>query len=179
MRPRRRRHGFADRQFEITTSVLKTVETALLCDLGIEGLVHRVANWHHAKQIVSKGRVAAGVESQPAKYPAVRAQIDAGAMSQDLLETLEIITNRNPIPFDPAPAHIGSGLSLGSPAMTTRGLSKLEFRQISNLIAHMLGNHVPTTVLPEAPKKVGELVLDYPLFAKKWLPKRAHNHAIN
>lgn len=102
----------------------------------------------------------------------IREQIGSGAAAQDLLETLGIITNRNAIPFDPAPANVGSGLRLGSPAMTTRGMMEKDFHQMGILIAHALRHHDSPSTLNEIRREVVELVSDYPLFAKKWLPKQ-------
>ena len=91
------------------------------------------------------------------------------------LETLGIITNRNAIPFDPAPANVGSGLRLGSPAMTTRGMMEKDFHHMGILIAHALRHHDSPSTLNEIRREVVELVSDYPLFAKKWLPKQVKN----
>jgi len=101
----------------------------------------------------------------------VRKQISSGAVAQDLLETIGIVTNRNPIPFDPAPANVTSGLRLGSPAMTTRGFKEADFHQIGILIAHALTHHENKSILDGVRQEVAELVSDYPLFASNWMPK--------
>ena len=102
----------------------------------------------------------------------VRSLIASGAKAQDLLETLGIITNRNPIPFDPAPAFDGSGLRLGSPAMTTRGMMEYEFHEIGGLIARSLRNHDSQATQNKIRDRVAELVSGYPLFAEKWQPQQ-------
>ena len=97
--------------------------------------------------------------------------ISSGAVAQDLLETLGIVTNRNPIPFDPLPANVGSGLRFGSPAMTTRGWKETEFHRIGILVARALTHHETKSILDEVRQEVADLVSDYPLFASKWIPK--------
>ena len=101
----------------------------------------------------------------------VRGQIESGAAAQNLLETLGIITNRNPIPFDSLPSNISSGLRLGSPAMTTRGMVEKDFHHFGILIAHALKHHESPSLFDEVREDVMALVSDYPLFARKWLPK--------
>ncbi len=105
----------------------------------------------------------------------IRGQIESGAAAETLLERLGIITNRNPIPFDPAPASVGSGLRMGSPAMTTRGMMEKDFRRIGYLVACALKNHDSPATLNEIRRDVVDLVSDLPLFAKKWLPKQVRN----
>ena len=61
-----------------------------------------------------------------------------GAAAEVALERANITTNKNGIPFDPAPPMVTSGLRLGSPAGTTRGFGQAEFRQIGALIGEVL-----------------------------------------
>jgi glycine hydroxymethyltransferase len=61
-----------------------------------------------------------------------------GAAAEVALERAHITTNKNGIPFDPAPPMVTSGLRLGSPAGTTRGFGRAEFRRIGQLIGEVL-----------------------------------------
>ncbi|MCB1175528.1 MAG: serine hydroxymethyltransferase [Leptospiraceae bacterium] len=63
-----------------------------------------------------------------------------GAVAADALHAVGITANKNAIPFDEHPPAISSGVRLGSPALTTRGLGTAEFQQIGNLIADLLEN---------------------------------------
>jgi len=54
-----------------------------------------------------------------------------GAEAQDRLEKAGITTNKNSIPFDPAPPFKPSGLRLGTPAITTRGMKEKQMCQIA------------------------------------------------
>lgn len=64
------------------------------------------------------------------------------------LDRAGITCNKNAIPFDPLPPSKASGIRLGTPAMTTRGLKELEFEMIGNLIAKVLkaGNQIDSVI---------------------------------
>jgi len=72
-----------------------------------------------------------------------------GADAQVLLESVGMSTNKNSIPFDPAPPFKPSGLRLGTPAITTRGMKEKEMKQIAVWINEVIKN-------PGAVKKVRE-----------------------
>src|SRR3546814_14506482 len=61
------------------------------------------------------------------------------------LEAARITTNKNGVPFDTEKPTVTSGVRLGSPAGTTRGLGVAEFRQIGNLIADVMAGLVKKT----------------------------------
>jgi glycine hydroxymethyltransferase len=63
-----------------------------------------------------------------------------GAEAQDRLEKAGITTNKNSIPFDPAPPFKPSGLRLGTPAITTRGMKEEEMKQIASWINEVIEN---------------------------------------
>ncbi len=62
-----------------------------------------------------------------------------GKTAEDRLEEVGITTNRNTIPFDPRPPMNPSGLRIGTPALTTRGLVEEDMREIGRIIAGALG----------------------------------------
>lgn len=61
-----------------------------------------------------------------------------GKEAQEMLEKVGIIVNKNTIPNDPQPAMIGSGIRLGTPAVTTRGMKEKEMKIIAKLISDTL-----------------------------------------
>lgn len=61
-----------------------------------------------------------------------------GKLAQVVLESVNITTNRNSIPFDPEKPFVTSGVRLGTPAVTTRGMEESEMGQIASLIARTL-----------------------------------------
>ncbi len=62
-----------------------------------------------------------------------------GKTAEDRLEKVGITVNRNAIPFDPRPPMNPSGLRIGTPALTTRGLVEEDMREIARIIARALG----------------------------------------
>ncbi len=87
-----------------------------------------------------------------------------GKDAQNLLDTICITTNKNTIPNDPEKPMIASGLRLGSPAMTTRGLKEEDFKEIGHIIASALKNASNENKLNELKGKVLELTKKYPLW---------------
>ena len=85
-----------------------------------------------------------------------------GADAQNLLESAGISTNRNSIPYDPAGPFKPSGLRIGTPAITTRGMKEPQMRQIAAWMNEVIAN-------PKAAKKVAQGVKK--LCKKFLLPK--------
>ena len=61
-----------------------------------------------------------------------------GKEAESLLDEINITVNKNTIPYDKTSPNVTSGIRLGSPAMTTRGLKEEEFREIGNIISDCL-----------------------------------------
>jgi len=70
------------------------------------------------------------------------------------LDRARIVTNYNTVPGDPAPPSNPSGLRLGTPAMTTRGMKKPEAQQVATLINKVVENIDNETVIEEVGKEV-------------------------
>ncbi|MBQ6841258.1 MAG: serine hydroxymethyltransferase [Bacilli bacterium] len=87
-----------------------------------------------------------------------------GKEAQNLLDRIHITTNKNTIPNDSESPMVASGLRLGSPAMTTRGLKEEDFRKIGKIIAKALKNKDNEEVLNELTNEVLELTSRYPLW---------------
>lgn len=63
-----------------------------------------------------------------------------GKVAQIALEEAGIICNKNTIPYDPLPPKIGSGIRIGTPAITTRGIKEPEMKQIAEWLSQILKN---------------------------------------
>ncbi len=87
-----------------------------------------------------------------------------GREGQELLDEVGITVNKNAIPFDTKSPIVTSGLRIGTPAVTTRGLKEREMVQIGQLIARVLKNPQKSDVREEARKTVQDLVEAFPLY---------------
>lgn len=86
-----------------------------------------------------------------------------GKVAEKTLDDILITVNKNSIPFDSESPRVTSGLRIGSPAMTTRGLKKEEFVQITNIIIKALKNHENKKILRECKKEVLNLTNKFPI----------------
>ena len=91
-----------------------------------------------------------------------------GKEAQNLLDKIHITTNKNTIPNDSEPPMTASGLRLGSPAMTTRGLNEGDFNKIGKIIAKALKNKDNEAVLNELVREVLEITGKYPLWYEEY-----------
>jgi glycine hydroxymethyltransferase len=80
-----------------------------------------------------------------------------GRQAEESLERVNIVVNRNAIPFDPRPPRIASGLRIGSPAVTSRGFGVNESRQIAQLMIKTLTNIGDENIVREIRDSVGAL----------------------
>lgn len=87
-----------------------------------------------------------------------------GKDAQNLLDKIHITVNKNTIPNDTESPMVTSGIRLGSPAMTTRGLKEDDFRKIGTIIAQALKNHDNEEILQELDKEVLDITSKYPLW---------------
>ena len=87
-----------------------------------------------------------------------------GKDAQNLLDKIHITVNKNTIPNDTESPMVTSGIRLGSPAMTTRGLKEDDFRKIGTIIARALKNHDNEEILHELDKEVLDITSKYPLW---------------
>src|SRR5258708_6516876 len=87
-----------------------------------------------------------------------------GKEAQTALEHAGITTNRNTIPFDQNTPFNPSGIRIGTPAVTTRGMKEPEMRQIGAWIAHVIRHAADNAVLDETRRKVRELCEAFPLY---------------
>ncbi|MFQ3584217.1 MAG: serine hydroxymethyltransferase [Cyanobacteriota bacterium] len=87
-----------------------------------------------------------------------------GKRADRLMDAIHITANKNTIPFDPQSPFVASGLRLGSPALTTRGLGSVEFEQIGQIIADCLFHPEDADVLTACRQQVAQLCRRFPLY---------------
>ena len=88
----------------------------------------------------------------------------SGIVAQNTLEKAGIILNRNMIPFDKRTPNDPSGIRIGTPAVTTRGMKENEMSQIANWIDLALSNHEDDNNLKTIKSKVTELCATFPIY---------------
>ena len=94
------------------------------------------------------------------KYPEL-----TGKVAEAALVAADITVNKNMVPFDDRSAFQTSGLRLGTPAITTRGLKEDKMGEIVELIDTVLRAPEDEAVIAAVRGKVNEMMKDYPMFA--------------
>jgi len=96
-----------------------------------------------------------------------------GSEAEKALGEAAITVNKNAIPFDTNPPLKPSGIRIGSPALTTRGMKETEMRQVARWISEALHHRKEADVLAKIRGQVLELAEAFPLYAER----RAKAHA--
>ena len=91
-----------------------------------------------------------------------------GKAAQIALDRAGITANKNLVPFDPRKPAVTSGVRLGTPAVTTRGMREPEMEQISALIARVLAHPGDVEELDRVRVEVETLCRRFPLYPARW-----------
>ena len=94
----------------------------------------------------------------------LRSKNTNGKDTEIALGKAHITVNKNMVPFDSESPFITSGIRVGTPAITTRGIKEKEIVQIVHLIDEVICNSTDDTKLAEIKTKVNDLMKDFPLF---------------
>ena len=86
-----------------------------------------------------------------------------GKIAEHALDSAGITVNKNMIPFDPRKPLDPSGVRIGTPALTTRGMKEAEMRQIAKWITEVLTRHTDQTLLDRVRGGVRELCEQFPV----------------
>ena len=92
-----------------------------------------------------------------------------GKVAEAALDKAGLTVNKNAIPFDTKPPTITSGIRLGTPALTTRGMREPEMRKIAGLIAEVLANVEDPGRQARVAGQVRELSAGFPLYRERLL----------
>ncbi len=87
-----------------------------------------------------------------------------GKDGQQMLESSNITVNKNTIPFDTQKPMVASGLRIGTPAVTTRGLREPEMKTIANLIGRVLDSKGDQAVIQQVKSEVKQLCERFPIY---------------
>ena len=80
------------------------------------------------------------------------------------MDAAGITLNKNTVPFDEASPFNPSGLRLGTPAVTTRGMKESEMKVIAQSIAKVIDNYEDSKALEKIKADIEELVKDFPIY---------------
>lgn len=118
-----------------------------------------------ASELIAKGlTIVSGGTDTHVMLVDVRNTGLTGKEAEHLLDEIGITANKNTIPFDPASPFVTSGVRLGTPALTTRGLKEDDMKEIADIIATVLQNPEDTAKHQDAAKRVAALCEKYPLY---------------
>jgi len=90
-----------------------------------------------------------------------------GKVAEAVLGKAAITVNKNMIAFDPEKPMVTSGVRIGTPALTTRGMKEAEMATVGGLIVEALDNPTDEAVLARVAGKVHELARSFPLYASR------------
>jgi glycine hydroxymethyltransferase len=93
-----------------------------------------------------------------------------GKQADQLVSGINITANKNTVPFDPESPFVTSGLRLGSPAMTTRGLGTEDFAEIADIMADRLLNPEDEAIAQACRQRVAHLCERFPLYPHLRIP---------
>jgi glycine hydroxymethyltransferase len=88
-----------------------------------------------------------------------------GKVAEKALDRAGITVNKNTIPYDTNSPMVASGIRIGTPALTSRGMKEPEMREVGTLIARALAAVENDTALAEVKRDVGRLCERFPLYA--------------
>jgi len=91
-----------------------------------------------------------------------------GKQAQQVLEHAGITANKNMVPFDPRKPTVTSGVRLGTPAVTTRGMKEAEMGEIADCVARVLERPDDASVIAAVRAEVEALCRRFPLYPSRW-----------
>jgi glycine hydroxymethyltransferase len=99
-----------------------------------------------------------------------------GAQAEKALERAAITVNKNAIPFDTQPPMKASGIRIGTPALTTRGMKEEEMRVIADWISEVLADPESDSVQKSVRDRVKELCERFPIYEHRLVRSRAQHN---
>ncbi len=94
----------------------------------------------------------------------LRSKALTGKAAEAALDKAGITANKNTIPFDPEKPFVTSGLRLGTPAVTTRGMKEADMQQVADFIDRAIAHHEDDAYLAQEAKEVEAFLKNFPLY---------------
>ena len=88
----------------------------------------------------------------------------SGKKAENLLESAGITTNKNMVPYDKKSPMVTSGIRIGTPAITSRGMKEKEMLKIGNWISELIENPDSTDLIKDIRKNVQNLCEEFPIY---------------
>lgn len=118
-----------------------------------------------AKALQDKGyRLVAGGTDSHVMCLDLRAKGITGKVAEAALDKAGITANKNTIPFDPEKPFVTSGLRIGTPAVTTRGMKEEDMAQVAEFIDRAITHHEDEASLANVAQEVENFLEKYPLY---------------
>lgn len=118
-----------------------------------------------AKALAERGfRIVSGGTDNHLMLVDVKSKGLTGKQAELLLDEVGITVNKNLIPFDTEKPMVASGIRLGTPALTTRGMGEKEMEEVGDIIASVLLNPEDERVREQARERVARLCKEFPLY---------------
>jgi glycine hydroxymethyltransferase len=118
-----------------------------------------------AKALMSRGfRLTSGGTDNHLMLVDLRKSELTGKVAQEVLDKARITVNKNAVPFDTRSPFVTSGIRIGTPAVTSRGMKQREMEQIAELIARALNHVGDERVLQTIAAEVGQLCKKFPVY---------------
>ena len=118
-----------------------------------------------AEELTKKGfRIVSGGTDNHLMLVDLRSKNITGKEAQFLLDEIGITANRNTIPFEPLSPFVTSGLRLGTPALTTRGLKEEDIREVADIIAETIEHREDKNAIEKAKAQVADICKRFPLY---------------
>ena len=99
----------------------------------------------------------------------------SGKKAERVLGEVDITVNKNTIPFDTRKPFIASGVRIGTPALTTRGMKESEMTAIGKMIAEVIHDADSEEVKTRVKREVRELTARFPMYPKRYKNKEARS----
>jgi glycine hydroxymethyltransferase len=95
-----------------------------------------------------------------------------GKVAEKALEEVHITANKNTIPFDTNKPFVASGIRLGTPALTTRGMKEPEMKKIGEMIAAIILEPESESVKERVRNEVAEVTSRFPMYPGRLKEKK-------